>query len=124
MTEYAGERAKELNIQLIFIPPGYTGESQPLDRRVVGPLKAKAKHSYRMPMRLGKERGKKQASQGMLKVWSELGENVIKSAWAHLIPEIQAELADKEQGNDEHSRGRWARPRSGPSDFSLFLRMV
>jgi hypothetical protein len=97
MTEAVRERAKELKSKLIFISAGCTDELQPLDRKDFGPLKAKAKHQYRIGVRLGKEREKKQACQDMLNVWNELGEKVIKSAWVYLVPEIQAELADEEQ---------------------------
>jgi hypothetical protein len=107
MTEAVRQRAHELNIELIFIPPGCTDELQPLDRKVFGPLKAKAKHQYRMGLRLGRERGKRQACQDMLQVWNELGENVIKSAWAHLIPEFQAEVADAIGEDEDESSGRW-----------------
>jgi hypothetical protein len=59
-----------------------------------------------MGVRLEKERGKRQGCQDMLNVWGEVGENVIKSACAHLVREIQAELTDKEQGNDDDFSGR------------------
>jgi hypothetical protein len=61
MTEAVRERAKGLNIELILIPPSCTDELQPLDRKAFCPLKAKAKHQYRMGVKLGNERGERQA---------------------------------------------------------------
>jgi hypothetical protein len=46
----------------------------------------------------------------MAKVWNELGENVSKSGWAHLMAQYQIEFAGDEDDkvrDDEHERSRW-----------------
>jgi hypothetical protein len=45
----------------------------------------------------------------MVKVWSELGENVIRSGWMHIRSRHSAELADREDDNDR-SGDEFARP--------------
>jgi hypothetical protein len=109
-TEQVRETAEELNIEMVPIPASSTDELQPLDRKVFAPLKAKAKHEYQMGRKRGNKRGKMQACQEMIKVWDELKEHVIRSGWAHIIPEYQAELG-KDEGDidseEERDDGRW-----------------
>jgi hypothetical protein len=68
-TEQVPGTAEELNIEMISIPASCTDEFQPLDRKVFGPLKVKAKHEYQMEATRGNKRGKMQACQAMMKAW-------------------------------------------------------
>jgi hypothetical protein len=45
-TEHLRERASELNITLCFVPAGGTSRFQPLDTRIFGELKARARHEF------------------------------------------------------------------------------
>jgi hypothetical protein len=108
LTQAVRDKARDLHIELIEIPANCTGELQPLDRKVFGPLKAMAKHEYRRGAWHGADRGKRQACRDMVKVWDDLGENVIKSAWAHIIPEYEAEFGGtEEEENADAEDGGW-----------------
>jgi hypothetical protein len=85
--------ALQLGITLYFIPPGCTDDLQPLDRRMFGVLKSKARNFFRDAayqqrienLRLGKiddvKRTKQEAAQDMVRAWSELSNQVMVSAW-------------------------------------------
>ena len=75
--------AKSMGIRLIFIPPGYTDELQPCDRRVFGALKATAKYlwSRREATNPGAKRTKIDAVQDMIAAWDTLSQSAIEEAW-------------------------------------------
>jgi hypothetical protein len=90
---------------MIPIPATCTNELQPLDRKVFGPFKAKAKHEWQMGVKRGNKRGKMQDCQKMITVLDELNKHVIRSGWAHIIPEYQAELGKGEGDTDSEDEG-------------------
>jgi hypothetical protein len=52
------QRARELNAELLFVPAGGTSLYQPLDRRVFGELKSRARHAFgQLASRTGIHRG-------------------------------------------------------------------
>jgi hypothetical protein len=98
LTEKVKAKAVSLNIKLWYIPANCTDVLQPLDRKVFGPLKAKAKKEYRTyAADLGKDvkRGLAEACTEMMKAWTEVSPECIQSAFAHIIPEYQASFAVK-----------------------------
>jgi hypothetical protein len=110
MTETVHHTAEELNIELMCIPASCTDELQALSKKSSRAQKAKAKHEHQMELTRREERGKLQACRDMVKVWNELGENVIKSGWAHPMPQYQMEFGDDEDDEDrthEHEHGQW-----------------
>ena len=82
--------AQEQAIQLSFIPGGMTGEYQPLDYRVFGILKQRAKQRFDKAVILATLRGKTyepslpDAVSTLLEVWGSLSQNEILDAWTCL----------------------------------------
>jgi hypothetical protein len=77
------KRADELNIEMIFIPRGGTGQYQPLDRSVFGALKSKGRtkwnqHIFQKP---GAGCTRAEAAELLLECWDELSEACIQSGW-------------------------------------------
>ena len=82
-TESVKAIAQALNINLYFIPPGCTDLLQPLDIRVFGALKAKARALFRnryqgvpTPRVTSKE-----AVQNLIRAWEGLDQQVTEEAW-------------------------------------------
>ena len=77
------DMAKEMNIELHFIPPGMTDEYQPLDRRVFGCLKASGKAKFRQHYREDPSQkfNTKCATDCLLAAWDKLESEVIEEAW-------------------------------------------
>ena len=104
MTKQVLDDAKDLNIILHIIPAGMTDFYQPLDRKVFGVVKAKARKFFRQ--RHSKEshiKGTKlEACQDMIAAWEGVARTVISSAW-----EIYTENADeipKIKEKEEHEQ--------------------
>jgi hypothetical protein len=80
------ELARQLNIQLEFIPAGQTGECQPLDRRLFGNLKSRARSRFDQ-MCSRREDPTMQDSVAMLvDAWNSIGQDEVLDAWAPLLP--------------------------------------
>jgi hypothetical protein len=77
------ELADELNIELIYIPPGATDLLQPLDRKVFGALKSEARRLFRLLAAKNPELKlcKKNTTQTMCDAWNALSAATIASAW-------------------------------------------
>ena len=76
--------ATSLNIELFFVPGGYTDTYQPLDRRVFGCLKSTAKskiHDILMQEPEGKI-GTKRAIGILIWSWEHLSSDVLNDAWS------------------------------------------
>jgi hypothetical protein len=95
--------AADLNIELVFIPPGCTDLLQPLDRRVFGVLKAKARRHWRLRYhnRLGGKTTHAELIQDLMKSWDEVDEDAIGSAWSVYDSPNAVWCVDE----DEHDRG-------------------
>ena len=82
--------AQEQSIQLSFIPSGMTGEYQPLDYRVFGVLKQRAKERFDRAVILAMLRGEtyeptlSDAVSTLLDVWGSLSQEIVLDAWACL----------------------------------------
>ena len=89
--------AQQLNIQLYYIPAGYTDEYQPLDIRVFGALKGMARGIWYSTYALkpGMEITKRKAIKTLLNCWNQLSDDIIDSAW-----ERYAELCTTEEQED------------------------
>jgi hypothetical protein len=76
--------AADLGITLHFIPASLTDELQPLDRRVFGCLKAKAKAIFHLRTMENPfiERTTLEAVQDMVAAWEVLDECTIEEGWA------------------------------------------
>ena len=91
--------AAALNIELIFIPAGLTDTYQPLDRRIFGILKAKARRFFRMrfSQNIDIEATKRAAAQDFVAAWESISAENVEDAW-----EIYHEtLADISPQDDE-----------------------
>jgi hypothetical protein len=78
--------AARLEIQLEFVPPGMTGECQPLDRRIFGILKGRARSRFNR-MCCQHVNPSMEDSVGMLvEAWSTIDQDIILAAWKPLLP--------------------------------------
>ena len=82
-TDEVKKLAKELDINLWFIPPGCTDQCQPLDRRCFGALKATARKLWREQMADEPHRKltKKDAVAHLICAWEHLTKGVVDEAW-------------------------------------------
>jgi hypothetical protein len=82
------ETAGRLGIRLIFIPPGLTGECQPLDRRVFGNLKQRARRRFDNEVLQGRSERfcLGSALRLLVEVWRLITQDEILGAWDHLRP--------------------------------------
>ena len=89
--------AGSLKIHLHFIPAGYTPTLQPLDRRIFGALKAKARGYWYQHYSLtpGVKHTKKSAVRTLLSCWSNMSPELIKSAWS-----VYNKLVSEENDDD------------------------
>ena len=78
------EYAKNLGIEMYFIPAGLTDKFQPLDRRVFGCLKATARHIFYEQMIENPEMEftKQKAVESLIYSWEHLSQEVIEDAWS------------------------------------------
>jgi hypothetical protein len=78
------EAAKNLQIDLIFIPPGCTDRLQPLDRRVFGALKGYARRIWREHYHktFGERVTRPMIAESLITSWQSVAANVTESAWA------------------------------------------
>ena len=100
------QAAEELNIDLIFIPAGYTDAYQPLDIKVFGGLKAKARgywydHFASDP---SMKFTKAVAVKILIKCWKEISLNCVSSAWEQYKQLIAEEEEDSSVVPDIESR--------------------
>jgi hypothetical protein len=77
------EMAHRLGIRLEFVPAGATGELQPLDRRVFGSLKQRARRRFDDAIIRGTERKLtiECATKILLSAWASIGQEEIVAAW-------------------------------------------
>jgi hypothetical protein len=83
--------ARQLNIELIYIPPGMTDACQPLDRAVFGVVKAKAKKLFREHF-FGQTADqirmqKALAARLLMQCWEEVSPEVLARAWCIYNPD-------------------------------------
>jgi hypothetical protein len=94
--------ARELGIELHFIPPGWTDELQPLDRYVFGALKSVCRrlfHRHHLLSDDGRTR-KSDAICFLIEAWESLGVDVVRKAWG-IYEDV---LGDPEVEDDD---GEW-----------------
>lgn len=94
-TDRAKQKAQELNIDIILIPPGATDECQPLDCRIFGIIKAlgrkelnrrlaaniktsidEGSHNFEIPVVT-----KADAAQILIRIWENLSKNQVRAGW-------------------------------------------
>lgn len=107
MTDEVNALASSLNFILHIIPAGMTDKYQPLDRRIFGPLKAKARKYFRLRHKAGNiiNGSKREACQDMIAAWESISVHMVQSAW-HIYVENE-ELSLQKIENDkllEHHR--------------------
>jgi hypothetical protein len=74
--------ANLLQIQLEFIPPGMTGECQPLDRRIFGNLKSRARSRFaRMCCQEGEGPTMEDSVAMLVDAWKSIGQDEVLDAW-------------------------------------------
>ena len=85
--------ARELNINIHFIPAGFTDELQPLDIRVFGALKAKARSQWYKLLYQDKNLVATRALAAIIlcTCWSQLEARVLDSAWSLYIDAMEQE---------------------------------
>jgi hypothetical protein len=97
------ELADALNIFLIFIPRGGTGDYQPRDRRVFGALKAKGRPRWStfFAENPGSVCTREHAAGLLLECWAELQESCIQAGW-----DLDAEGENQMPSNGDDD-GEW-----------------
>jgi transposase len=96
--------ARELNIELHFIPPGWTDELQPLDRYIFGAMKSICRRLFQR-FCLRSEDGHvktRDAIQFLIQAWEGLETRVIEKGWG-LYEDVFGEADDE----DEDARDEW-----------------
>ncbi|OHS93796.1 hypothetical protein TRFO_13773 [Tritrichomonas foetus] len=74
--------AESLKIQLVYIPPGCTDILQPLDIRIFGILKGRARRLWRIHQLNNNEPLKKAGAVNILiQAWNSLSEHAVQSSW-------------------------------------------
>jgi hypothetical protein len=105
---YAAHRSREVRaiaelccIDLIFIPPGCTDRTQPLDRRVFGVLKAHAREIWRKFSHAHAEEKvtREMMASRLIDAWNRVTQETIDSAW-----EIFDEGWESGRPNDDEDR--------------------
>ena len=85
--------AKSLHIRLHYIPAGYTDELQPLDIRIFGALKAKARSAFfnliYQDKNLKPDKGL--AAKILVSCWKSLREELIESSWSLYVRAVTEE---------------------------------
>lgn len=76
--------AASLNIQLEFIPAGMTGECQPLDRRIFGNLKSRARSRFDQGCARGEDPTIEDSVAMLLEAWKSIGQEEVIDAWEPL----------------------------------------
>jgi hypothetical protein len=77
------QRAQELNLELLFVPAGGTSLCQPLDRRIFGELKSRARHAF---FQLSAQTGvqgatPEQAVTILVNCWAVIPPENVRQAW-------------------------------------------
>ena len=90
--------AHEQNIRLHYVPIGFTDLYQPLDIKVFGALKAKARGYWYTNYALNpsEKYSKRSAVKTLLTCWDQLSEDVVKSAWHQYSTLISQESHDED----------------------------
>ena len=114
--------AAQLNIKLYFVPAGYTDEMQPLDIKIFGALKAKARSAFFQLIYREKElRSDKGVAAHILGTcWNQLSNALLESAWELYSVAVQQEL---EQDNVVENFGDSYSPYSFHDDLNISLEM-
>jgi hypothetical protein len=73
--------ALELGIRLEFIPSGMTGELQPLDRRIFGNLKARARRRFDDQWVKDHDMDMQRSVQILVDAWRSISQDEIRDAW-------------------------------------------
>ena len=94
--EETKQYAAQLNIKLHFIPPGMTDLLQPLDIRIFGALKAKARAAWNQIFCQNRNinANKEEAAKVLASCWESLSNDVLEAAWEmykHAIEEEEQE---------------------------------
>lgn len=100
--ESVKEKARELNIELIFVPANGTSIYQPLDRSIFGILKRKLVRSWELCRRRNRETevwNKRMAGLEVIKILSNIDSNHVKNSWRN-IPEINSNRYDNQAFDD------------------------
>lgn len=110
MTDKVYEEAAALNIKLHIIPAGMTDVYQPLDRKIFGVMKAKARKMFRQRHTLGQPitATKLDACQDMCSAWESVGYVALSSAWSIYVENseqtpIEAERQRTEEIHAHHA---------------------
>jgi hypothetical protein len=78
--------AEKLSIGLIYIPAGQTDDSQPLDLRIFGPMKQRARDMFGLLclMNFSIDPGMDETLTIMVSVWMRFQQDDIPCGWDHL----------------------------------------
>jgi hypothetical protein len=98
--------AELFNVRLVFIPPGCTDVLQPLDRRVFGVLKARARQLWRTQYHEthGARTTRAMMTQNLLTSWDRITPDLIDRAWAIFLGAWDDPASDESDGDDEEFR--------------------
>jgi hypothetical protein len=80
-TQKIKSQARELSVKLDFIPAGMTGECQPLDRRIFGSLKARARARFDALYSHDTEPTMNDSVAMLLGAWNSISQDEVLGAW-------------------------------------------
>ena len=89
-TESVLKRAKKLKIELIFIPAGGTGKYQPLDYRLLGEMKSRAKRLFMLLASKNCDRNITHHQSILLlkEAWKSISTENIRKSWRCILPNL------------------------------------
>ena len=105
--EQVKKEALTLNIDLHYIPSGHTEDFQPLDIRVFGALKAKARGYWYTNYALNpaEKYSMRSAVKTLLICWDQLTDKLISSSWEKYLTLIDAEENDDNVCTEPNIKG-------------------
>jgi hypothetical protein len=82
-TDNVKECARQSGIELLFVPAGATGRLQPLDRRIFGELKSRARAEFNRLFAMNGERGAdyQLSLQVLCDCWEQISGDNVRNAW-------------------------------------------
>lgn len=97
-TQAVKDLARQLNIELIFVPANGIGNYQPLDRKLFGIVKSSLRYMAKARIFTGKDRFEI-IGQHLVKAWTEITSEALDSAWN--ITGLQSAIEKVQNGEEE-----------------------
>jgi hypothetical protein len=101
------QRARELNIDLIYVPAGLTSELQPLDVGVNAVIKAKQSATYRRHQRNNNTRPYKadEALKDLTEITMSMNPDVVQKTWKKVVEAARKRVLELNSLQHDESQG-------------------